>query len=141
MESPVTAPNGDRECVLSPASPLARSRAGTGFRCSRRRGAALALRIFAAGADLKHTDLLHIARRADSARPSGSLRFPADGIITTNIAVPPDKEGRFAIVTDVGNGMRWTRQRQAQSLRGRLMLRWTAKSCGSGAPMQALRSR
>jgi hypothetical protein len=35
--------------------------------------------------------------------------------------------------------MRWTRQRQAQSLRRRMMLSRTAKSCGSGAPMQALK--
>src|SRR5882757_8969191 len=37
--------------------------------------------------------------------------------------------------------MRWTRQRQAQSLRGRMTLQRTAKSCGSGAPTLALRSR
>jgi len=51
---------------------------------------------------------------------------------------PAPKEGRFAIVTDVGSGMRWTRQRQAQSLRGRMMLQRTAKSRGSGAPTLAL---
>jgi hypothetical protein len=28
--------------------------------------------------------------------------------------VPLPQEGRFAIVTDVGSGMRWTRQRQAR---------------------------
>jgi hypothetical protein len=52
---------------------------------------------------------------------------------------PGPQEGRIAIVTDVGQGMRWTRQRQAQFLRGRMMLRRTAKSCGSGAPTQALK--
>jgi hypothetical protein len=31
--------------------------------------------------------------------------------------VPPPHEGRFAIVTDVGSGMRWTREFWAQSLR------------------------
>jgi hypothetical protein len=36
--------------------------------------------------------------------------------------------------------MRWTRQRQAQSLRGRMMLSRTAKSCGPGAPTLALSS-
>jgi hypothetical protein len=51
----------------------------------------------------------------------------------------PEK-GRIAIVTDVGQGMRWTQQCQAQSWRGRKMLQRTAKSCGSGAPMQALNS-
>ena len=29
--------------------------------------------------------------------------------------VPPHTEGRFAIVTDVGRGMRWTRQRRKTS--------------------------
>src|SRR6266436_8490440 len=53
--------------------------------------------------------------------------------------VPFPQEGRLAIVTDVGYGMRWTRQRQAQSLRGRMMLTRTAKSCGPGAPTLALR--
>jgi hypothetical protein len=51
------------------------------------------------------------------------------------------EEGRLAIVTDVGSGMRWTRQRQAQSLRGRMTLQRTAKSCGSGAPTLALSLR
>jgi hypothetical protein len=49
------------------------------------------------------------------------------------------EEGRLAIVTDVGSGMRWTQQRQAQSLRGRVTLQRTAKSCGPGAPTLALR--
>jgi hypothetical protein len=30
-------------------------------------------------------------------------------------AIPSHSEGRFAIVTDVGCGMRWTRQRQARA--------------------------
>src|SRR5882724_257428 len=46
------------------------------------------------------------------------------------------EEGRFAIVTNVGSGMRWTRPRVRRSSRPR-----TEKSCGSGAPTQALRSR
>jgi hypothetical protein len=45
------------------------------------------------------------------------------------------EEGRFAIVTNVGGGMRWTRPRVRRSSRSRM-----AKSCGPGAPMQALRS-
>jgi len=46
--------------------------------------------------------------------------------------VPPPSEGRFAIVTDVGGGMRWTlwRARRARSKR-------TAKPCGPGAPTLA----
>src|SRR6266852_5343110 len=37
--------------------------------------------------------------------------------------------------------MRWTRQRQAQLLRGRMTLQRTAKSCGPGAPTLALSLR
>src|SRR5450432_1077989 len=56
------------------------------------------------------------------------------------IAVPLPHEGRFAVVTDVGSGMRWTRQRQAPSWRRRMKLQRTAKSCGPGAPTLALSS-
>src|SRR5262245_33552142 len=42
------------------------------------------------------------------------------------------QEGRIAVVTDVGRGMRWTRQRAR-----RVLLSRTAKSCGSGAPRLA----
>jgi hypothetical protein len=52
-------------------------------------------------------------------------------------AVPFPQEGRFAVVTDVGSGMRWT-LRLCVDVRS---LKRTAKSCGSGAPKQALRSR
>jgi hypothetical protein len=31
-------------------------------------------------------------------------------------AIPSPKEGRIAIVTDVGHGMRWTRQRWARDV-------------------------
>ena len=48
------------------------------------------------------------------------------------------------IVTNVGHGMRWTRQRQARNViaerhraRGRMMLTRTAKSCGPDAPTLA----
>jgi hypothetical protein len=44
-------------------------------------------------------------------------------------------EGRFAIVTNVGCGMRWTRPRVRRSSRSR-----TEKSCGPGAPTLALSS-
>src|SRR6267154_6203443 len=61
-------------------------------------------------------------------------------------------EGRFAIVTNVGHGMRWTRQRFARDgiagrvgerpvsdhqASGREMLQRTAKSCGPDAPTLA----
>src|SRR6202012_48969 len=40
----------------------------------------------------------------------------------------PDQEGRFAVVTNVGCGMRWT-----HGVAGRAALLRTAKSCGLGA--------
>jgi hypothetical protein len=52
-------------------------------------------------------------------------------------AVPPPQEGRFAVVTDVGSGMRWTLWLCVDER----SLKRKAKSCGSGAPKQALRSR
>jgi hypothetical protein len=48
------------------------------------------------------------------------------------------KEGRLAIVTDVGSGMRWTHIAGRNSFVRRAAFVRTAKSCGSGAPMQAL---
>jgi hypothetical protein len=49
----------------------------------------------------------------------------------------PDKRG-VRVVTNVGCGMRWTRQRQARLIsRGRMMLMRTAKSCGPDAPTLA----
>ena len=50
---------------------------------------------------------------------------------------PASQEGRFAVVTDVGCGMRWTWQRRVQSLHGRTALVRTAKSCGPDAPTLA----
>ena len=38
-------------------------------------------------------------------------RFHLTQIISLSLAVPSPYEGRFAIVTDVGGGMRWTRMR------------------------------
>jgi hypothetical protein len=38
-------------------------------------------------------------------------------IISTTPAVPFPQEGRFAVVTDVGSGMRWTLRRQARDER------------------------
>jgi hypothetical protein len=51
-------------------------------------------------------------------------------------AVPPPQEGRIAIVTDVGSGMRWTLWSRETSAPMR-----TAKSCGPGAPTLALSFR
>ena len=43
------------------------------------------------------------------------LRFPGDPNQNYKRAIPSHTEGRFAIVTDVGHGMRWTRQYQARN--------------------------
>ena len=58
---------------------------------------------------------------------------PQTQITSKTPAVSFPQEGRFAVVTDVGSGMRWTLQYQARK-RGRRMLMQTAKSCGPGAP-------
>jgi hypothetical protein len=80
------------------------------------------------------------------ARKYSSSRFPQ--ISTTTPPVPARQEGRIAIVTDVGLGMRWTRQRPPAALAGsqggpwpvsdrrrgrRTALKRTAKPCGPGA--------
>src|SRR6266576_3652530 len=49
-------------------------------------------------------------------------------------AQPVPQEGRFPIVTDVGSGMRWTRELRKTNA----SVTRTAKSCGSGAPTLAL---
>jgi hypothetical protein len=40
-------------------------------------------------------------------------------ITCISLAIPAHTEGRFAIVTDVGQGMRWTRAARRNILRGR----------------------
>ena len=99
--------------------------------------------------------------------PTGGLLTGLSSLISgfpKNISVPTypksilelslsrPTEGRFAIVTDVGHGMRWTRQRFARDgIAGRVgerpvsghqasrrgMLQRTAKSCGPDAPTLA----
>jgi len=49
--------------------------------------------------------------------------------------IPPPLEGRIAIVTDVGSGMRWTRGCSARIARGRRHCLRTAKACRPGAPV------
>jgi hypothetical protein len=83
----------------------------------------------------RHDDF---ARRANLPQPDGYCSYPQISGFLALVSFPI--EGRFAIVTDVGNGMRWTRQRQAQFFARRMTLPRTAKSCGPGAPMQALKS-
>jgi len=66
------------------------------------------------------------ARRANLPRPTRLISPPNQQHFP---AVPRPQEGRFAIVTDVGCGMRWTRWRTRRMRRSR-----TAKSCGPGIP-------
>ena len=73
------------------------------------------------------------ARRANLPRPTRLISPPNQQHFP---AIPRPQEGRFAIVTDVGCGMRWTRWRTRRMRRSR-----TAKSCGPGIPtlMSSLR--
>src|SRR5467141_2567009 len=64
--------------------------------------------------------------------------FAVGQISAITTAVPCPQEGRFAIVTDVGCGMRWTLWRQVLFSRRTKTPRRTAKSCGPGAAMLAL---
>jgi hypothetical protein len=43
--------------------------------------------------------------------------FQLTQITSKTLAILFPQEGRFAVVTDVGSGMRWTRQRQAREMR------------------------
>ncbi len=70
------------------------------------------------------------------------LSFHLSQITGLSRAIPFPIEGRFAIVTDVGFGMRWTRQRRRTPMAcGRAMRRRTAKSCGPDAPTLASSER
>ena len=92
---------------------------------------------------LESTTTARQANRRFPVQPHAQKYFASvvGQIVSTSSPVSRSQEGRLAIVTDVGSGMRWTLQRQAQSLRGRMMLQRTAKSCGSGAPTLALSSQ
>ena len=76
-----------------------------------------------------------LTRRANhqkSVQPLGKkfFAFAVGQISARTPAIPCPQEGRFAIVTDVGCGMRWTR-----SVRLTSVLQRTAKLCRSDAPM------
>jgi hypothetical protein len=81
-------------------------------------------------------------------RPFGRLRvqpclqkylyFHLTQITGFSRAIPFPIEGRFAIVTDVGFGMRWTRQRRRTGVPcGRATRLRTVKSCGPDASTPA----
>ena len=61
------------------------------------------------------------------------VRFAADPNHRYISRYPVPNEGRFAIVTDVGCGMRWTQA----ALKTRAPILRTAKSCGPDAPTLA----
>ena len=69
------------------------------------------------------------------------FRFAFDPNQTYSFPRPGPQEGRIAIVTDVGLGMRWTHIAERYSLARTNGVVRTAKSCGPGAPMQALNER
>ena len=49
--------------------------------------------------------------------------FRTPQITSKTFSIPSHTEGRFAIVTDVGHGMRWTRQRFAgEVIAGRVLM-------------------
>jgi hypothetical protein len=69
------------------------------------------------------------------------FRFAFDPNQTYSFHRPGPQEGRIAIVTDVGMGCGGRGSVRCNFSHGRMMLQRTAKSCGSGAPMQALTER
>src|SRR5258708_4068461 len=68
------------------------------------------------------------ARRANQKNLSSpfakNISLPASGKSPVQARpIPAREEGRIAIVTDVGQGMRWTRQRRgAQGMAGRVLM-------------------
>ena len=70
------------------------------------------------------------ARRANVPHPDEHCLNPQ--IRTIIHVIPHSQEGRFAIVTNVGSGMRWTRR-----VSRRMTMSRTAKSYGPGAPTLA----
>jgi hypothetical protein len=68
---------------------------------------------------------LPVGRFVDSGVESLLQKYftsPVGQIISTNSPHPTPQQGRIAIVTDVGHGMRWTRQRLARDgIAGRVL--------------------
>jgi hypothetical protein len=80
-----------------------------------------------------HTHHAQIARRANMSHGSAlASSGKSQALFRTSCGL---EEGRFAIVTNVGSGMRWTRPHVRRTSRSR-----TAKACGPGAPTLALSS-
>ncbi len=79
---------------------------------------------------LERTTVSTFARRANL--PHSASLIPAPNQ-QQHPELPVPQEGRFAVVTNVGCGMRWTLWRRADER----CLRRTAKSCGPDAPKLA----
>src|ERR1700735_5225630 len=77
---------------------------------------------------IAHDCNAHFARRVNSSQTFRLRRRANHWLKLARLA--PDKEGRIAIVTDVGRGMRWTLW-AARDERG---LKRAAKSCGPDRP-------
>src|ERR1700730_13545310 len=87
---------------------------------------------FACAADSPDGQIAHachaqIARRANLSQPDGIAVTPKSA--ADFAPSRPHQEGRFAIVTNVGSGRRWTRRCRKTSDTTR-----TAKSCGPDTP-------
>jgi len=72
---------------------------------------------------IAHGRYAQIARRANLSQPVGVAVTPKSA--ADFAPSRPHQEGRFAIVTNVGSGMRWTRR-----CRWRVTPTRRAKSCG-----------
>jgi hypothetical protein len=93
------------------------------------------MRFAARKSTIAHGRNAHFARRVNS---SQTFRLPRRANHWLKLArLAPDQEGRIAIVTDVGRGMRWTLW-AAQDERG---LKRAAKSCGPDLPTLGSRLR
>jgi hypothetical protein len=68
---------------------------------------------------------LPVGRFVDRGVQPSSRKYFASVVgrnISMSLTIPSHTEGRFAIVTDVGHGMRWTRQRFARDgIAGRVL--------------------
>jgi hypothetical protein len=63
----------------------------------------------------RHAHLRQFRQSVQADHPPGAASAKFSSFFFSEIVhtarIPPPHEGRFAIVTDVGSGMRWTRQR------------------------------
>jgi hypothetical protein len=71
--------------------------------------------------------------RAFKAKVENISLFPKKELCLSSTR-PHPQEGRYAIVTSVGCGMRWTFRLKRALARGRMSSKRTAKPCGPGTP-------